>query len=184
MPLERELIKDPCNDRALSDSEVPRPPQIPLALDRVYPFVRASDGSGQERSTVPDAELIKNYQYAGGVLAKETFQAVISHATSVLSKEPNLLRIDGKCLIVGDIHGQYYDLVELLRKQKFGKSSKKFLFMGDYVDRGKFQPECVAFLFALKVQYPNQVYLLRGNHETREMTESYDFREQMITNYD
>ena len=40
------------------------------------------------------------------------------------------------------------------------------------------------YLFALKAQFPNQVYLLRGNHETREMTESYDFRQQMITNYD
>ena len=49
--------------------------------------------------------------------------------------------------------------------------------MGDYVDRGKYQPEVVAYLFALKAQYPAQVYLLRGNHETREMTESYDFRQ-------
>jgi len=47
-----------------------------------------------------------------------------------------LLRIEGKVLMIGDIHGQYFDLVEMLRKQKFGKSKKKFLFMGDYVDRG------------------------------------------------
>ena len=56
--------------------------------------------------------------------------------------------------------------------------------MGDYVDRGKYQPEVVAYLFALKAQYPAEVYLLRGNHETREMTESYDFRQQMMVNYD
>ena len=92
--------------------------------------------SGKQRSTVPDAELIKNYQYAGGLLSKDAFLAVVANATAILSKEPNLVRISGSVLIVGDIHGQYYDLVEMLRKQKFGKTSKKVLFMGDYVDRG------------------------------------------------
>ena len=183
MPLERELIKDACGDRVIN--EVPRRPQIPLSLDRVYPQVKSKYVKGiMVRSSVPDAELIKNYQYAGGSLAKDAFLAVVTQATSILCKEPNLVRVDGKVLVVGDIHGQFYDLVEMLRKQKFGKTRTKVLFMGDYVDRGKFQPECVAYLFALKAQFPTQVYLLRGNHETREMTESYDFRQQMITNYD
>ena len=56
--------------------------------------------------------------------------------------------------------------------------------MGDYVDRGKNQPEVVAYLFALKVCYPNHIYLLRGNHETRDCTERYDFREHMLHEYD
>ena len=63
--------------------------------------------------------------------------SVCDKATHILRKEPNLLRVDGKVLIIGDIHGQYYDLIELLRKQKFGKTDKKLLFLGDYVDRGK-----------------------------------------------
>ena len=61
---------------------------------------------------------------------------IIDKATSVLSTEPNLLRVDGKVVIIGDIHGQYYDFVEILRKIKFGKSNKKLVFLGDYVDRG------------------------------------------------
>ena len=65
---------------------------------------------------MPDAELIKNYQYAGGLLSKEAFLAVVHQATAILAKEPNLVRIEGKVLIVGDIHGQFYDLVEMLRK--------------------------------------------------------------------
>ena len=67
-------------------------------------------------------------------------------------------------------------MLSLLDKQKFGKSNKKLLFLGDYVDRGKYQPEVVSYLFSLKIRYPKMVYLLRGNHETREMTMSYDFR--------
>ena len=71
-----------------------------------------------------------------------------------------------------------------MRKQRFGKSDKKFLFLGDYVDRGMYGPEVVAYLFALKVRYPDRIFLLRGNHETRECTEDYNFRDQMITKYD
>lgn len=56
--------------------------------------------------------------------------------------------------------------------------------MGDYVDRGACAPEVVSYLCALKVRYPSQIYLLRGNHETREMTEKFDFREQMVYCYD
>ena len=47
-----------------------------------------------------------------------------------------MVRVDGKVVIIGDIHGQYYDLVEILRKVKFGKKNQKLVFMGDYVDRG------------------------------------------------
>ena len=95
-----------------------------------------------------------------------------------------MLRVNGKVVIIGDIHGQYYDLVEILRRVKFGKTNKKLVFMGDYVDRGKNQPEVVALLFGLKIRYPNQIFLLRGNHETRECTTNYDFREQVLVEYD
>lgn len=58
------------------------------------------------------------------------------------------------------------------------------MFLGDYVDRGKYGPEVVAYLFALKIRYPDMVHLLRGNHETRECTTDYNFREQMISQFD
>ena len=47
-----------------------------------------------------------------------------------------MLRVDGNVVVLGDIHGQYFDLVEVLRKQKMARTDKKFLFLGDYVDRG------------------------------------------------
>lgn len=179
MPLEEELLPDPCNDRTLTSVECPRRPNKPLSMERVFP----SDSSGNA-TYAPDTELIKNYQHAGGLLAKDAFMAVCQKAKAVLQRESNLLRVNGKVVIVGDIHGQFYDLLNILRKAKFGKSNKKFVFMGDYVDRGKNQPEVVAYIFGLKVRYPNSIYLLRGNHETRDCTDHYDFRKQMIYYYD
>ena len=52
------------------------------------------------------------------------------------------------------------------------------------MDRGKYGPEVVAYLFALKIRFPDMVHLLRGNHETRECTTDYNFREQMINKFD
>ena len=71
------------------------------------------------------------------MLAKDAFILIVEKASAVLKKEANIVRVNGKVVIVGDIHGQYYDLLNILRKAKFGKSNKKFVFMGDYVDRGK-----------------------------------------------
>ena len=62
--------------------------------------------------------------------------------------------------------------------------NNKILFLGDYVDRGNYGPEVAAYLFVLKLRYPNEVFLLRGNHESRDMAESFNFRDQVLMLYD
>ena len=85
-------------------------------------------------------------------------------------------------VIVGDIHGQYYDLIHMFEKiiDKRGILNTNMVFLGDYVDRGDFGLECIIYLFALKVRYPKQITLLRGNHETRGMTEMFTFRQEVL----
>ena len=126
-----------------------------------------------------NVELVKNYLFEGGKISKDCLMEIMRRAKQVLSAEPNLLRVDGKVVIVGDIHGQFYDLVAMLRKLK-GRNpdpNQKILFLGDYVDRGNYGPEVAAYLFCLKLKYPNDIFTLRGNHESRDMAEAFNFRQ-------
>jgi len=88
-------------------------------------------------------------------------------------KEPNVLKIYDPVTVVGDIHGQYYDLQKinelggLPSKNNAGEEINKYLFLGDYVDRGLFSVEVILLLYTLKLNYPESIVLLRGNHECR-----------------
>lgn len=91
--------------------------------------------------------------------------------------EPTLLEISGPLHVVGDIHGQINDLVHIFKAVGLPPYAK-WLFLGDYVDRGKYSVEVICLLFALKIKYPYQIYLIRGNHETRDMTEIFGFEKE------
>ena len=92
-----------------------------------------------------------------------------------------MLKVDGKVTIVGDVHGQFYDFHEMLQKlYKQKKEGEKMLFLGDYVDRGAYGPQLMLLLLILKVNSPQNFLCLRGNHETRDMTEQYNFRDQVL----
>jgi len=100
-----------------------------------------------------------------------------------LKAEPNLAQIDEPICVVGDIHGQYFDLLNMISKAG-EPGTLNYLFLGDYVDRGILGIEVVLLLFSIKLNEPKSVVLLRGNHESRNMTESFTFREEVLERYD
>lgn len=102
---------------------------------------------------------------------------------NVFKDEPNLVNIPEPICIVGDIHGQYADLLNMISKAG-EPGGLNYLFMGDYVDRGVFGVEVCILLFSLKLNFPKNVVLLRGNHESRNMTETFTFREEVLMRFD
>ena len=109
---------------------------------------------------------------------EEILIELCAEAQTIFEKEENILEIEGDLIIVGDIHGSFHDLLRILNFIQENKS--KVLFLGDYVDRGDFSLECITLLFALKVMYPDQYYLIRGNHEFDSMCSQYGFKDEIL----
>jgi len=114
---------------------------------------------------------------------------VLDRVSPIFSSGETLLKISsplficGKIILIsGDIHGQYYDLLRLFECGGYPPNSR-YLFLGDYVDRGKQSIETILLLFLLKIKHPNNFYLLRGNHEASSINRVYGFYDECQRKY-
>lgn len=139
----------------------------------------------------------------GGRLPKKHVFAIIAKVYSILKSENTMVELslphtkiemgkgqdeillkDGKKLtVVGDTHGQFYDVLNLFKK--FGHVSDQhiYLFNGDFVDRGSWSCEVALYLYVLKVIFPTSVFINRGNHETNDMNKTYGFTDECEHKY-
>ena len=115
-------------------------------------------------------------------LKEEEIKYLIQKSLKIIKKENMLLEITAPLRICGDIHGQYYDLLRIFEHCGFPEDFN-YLFLGDYVDRGKQSLETICLLLTYKIQYPNKVYLLRGNHESSVTNRIYGFYDECKRRY-
>ncbi|GBP17933.1 hypothetical protein EVAR_7926_1 [Eumeta japonica] len=131
-------------------------------------------------------DLMEHYKQQKKLHKKYAYKILIDVKT-YLQKQPSLIHITvpdkQKFTVCGDIHGQFYDLLNIFKLNGLPSEKNPYLFNGDFVDRGSFSVECIFTLFSFKLLYPEHFYMSRGNHETHMMNHMYGFRGEVSSKY-
>ena len=121
------------------------------------------------------------------ILDAEYVMTLIEQCTKLVQEQPMVLKVEAPVKVFGDIHGQYQDLMrffDLYSAPIEGPGGDidglDYVFLGDYVDRGTHSLETMCLLMALKIKYPTQIHLLRGNHEDRWINSAFGFQTELI----
>jgi len=115
-------------------------------------------------------------------LQERDLKKLCSHVRSILVEESNIHPVNSPVTVCGDIHGQFHDLLELF-KTGGELPHTQYIFMGDFVDRGHHSLETLTYLLLMKAKYPDRITLLRGNHESRQISMAYGFYEECLRKY-
>ncbi|KRX18254.1 Serine/threonine-protein phosphatase PP1 [Trichinella nelsoni] len=115
-------------------------------------------------------------------LTEQELMEILNAAIPLLLAEQSLIEFNAPVVICGDIHGQFEDLLRLYDSVGW-PPEKRYLFLGDYVDRGPQSVEVMSLQVLLKLQYPNDYFLLRGNHEHAVINRSYGFYNECTSRY-
>lgn len=115
-------------------------------------------------------------------ITKQMLLLIISNVQLIFQSEPILLDIESPCTIVGDIHGHILDLFRILKTQGLPDVTR-YVFLGDLVDRGEFSVETIALVYLLKIIWPQNVFIIRGNHEFDFLASQCGFKKQLLDTY-
>ncbi|KAK6541390.1 carboxyl methyl esterase activity protein [Orbilia ellipsospora] len=137
--------------------------------------------SGSTSGGGPDEwlEMAKKCKY----LPESDMKRLCELVKECLMEESNIQPVTSPVTVCGDIHGQFYDLIELFKVGGGFPPDINYVFLGDFVDRGYFSLETFTLLMCLKAKYPSHITLVRGNHESRQITQVYGFYEECQTKY-
>ena len=168
-------IKEDKEENLINSIEEEYSADIDEIIKKLYPFENkqmSQNSKNEQIKLVTETKL----------LSEDELKYLCIKSMEIFMQESSFLELTAPIIICGDIHGQYRDLIRLF---DFGGSpqKKQYLFLGDYVDRGKNFIECIALLLAYKVKYPKNIYLLRGNHESEMINRTYGFFDECRRRY-
>ena len=115
-------------------------------------------------------------------LKEEEIKFLIEKSLPIIREQKMLVELEAPLHVCGDIHGQYYDLLRIF-EHCGSPDDFNYLFLGDYVDRGKQSLETICLLLCYKIKYPEKVTLLRGNHESSVTNRIYGFYDECKRRY-
>lgn len=184
-PVLEEALTAPCQSRPYSSggvtaglSKAASAISAALGTAGMQPVTKVAPATALDAGSVVAGLLVPSAvaRTSAKLPSEQQIKSLLSAARSVLLAQPALLEIEAPINIVGDIHGQFGDMLRYFDMSNVEQSS--YLFLGDYVDRGKQSLEVMTLLLALKVKRPENIFLLRGNHECASITRIYGFYDE------
>lgn len=158
-----------------------------MTIEDNYDGPRLADTEAGLKVTQEFVTGLLDYYRNSKVLHRRYAYQILIDMKAFLTTEATLVDIPvpegGKFTICGDVHGQFFDLLNIFKLNELPSETNPYLFNGDFVDRGSFSVECIFTLFSLKLLYPRSFFLARGNHESEYMNKIYGFEGEVKAKY-
>eukprot|EP01129_Flabellula_baltica_P008140 TRINITY_DN3204_c0_g1_i1.p1 TRINITY_DN3204_c0_g1~~TRINITY_DN3204_c0_g1_i1.p1 ORF type:complete len:478 (-),score=88.94 TRINITY_DN3204_c0_g1_i1:637-2070(-) len=130
--------------------------------------------------------MIEHFRNQGTLHLKYLYQILLM-AKDYFKEQPNMVSINigenEHFTVCGDVHGQFYDVLNIFNLNGYPSTNNPYLFNGDFVDRGSFSCEVIITFLAFKLLYPDHFYMARGNHETKSLHKMYGFEGEVLHKY-
>lgn len=177
-----DVVKRPAAENINVESLV-----VESSYNGPVPEIVKEDGRERLKLTIDFMKSLIEWFRSGKLLHRKYAFMLILEAGQIFGHNETLVDItvaDGcKFTVCGDIHGQFYDLLNVFSMNGLPGTDNPYLFNGDFVDRGSFSVECILTLFGFKILLPNHFFMARGNHESMTMNQMYGFEGEVKSKY-